>query len=300
MEGNVEMNQTVYNLKGKIVSIPAVDKTFLKEGYSADAKLTGEELNARVKKTDIVDNLTSADTDKPLSARQGKVLKDLVNDVTSSASGMIGYNNTDSGLSSTNVQGAIDEVANKTATLDKNVETMAQTVDALPDNYLSKNGGGMVKGTVKVQNAENGHGEVSKNNSATADYGTQLMDVRKDGKTSKITVSATTGLLSYTDVDNNIRNIHHEGNKPFVSYTGNGNAASRTVATKGIGRLAMVYGTTHISLVTPKGAIVVDLSVGDISWYDSTKMSYLNGNLLIGTTNEACNKANETYYIQAI
>ena len=37
------------------------------------------EVDNKVNKTDIVDNLTSADTDKPLSANQGKVLKDEVN-----------------------------------------------------------------------------------------------------------------------------------------------------------------------------------------------------------------------------
>ena len=34
--------------------------------------------NLNVKKTDIVNNLTSTNTDKPLSAAQGKALKDLI------------------------------------------------------------------------------------------------------------------------------------------------------------------------------------------------------------------------------
>ena len=34
------------------------------------------------KKTDIVDNLTSSDTDKPLSAKQGKVLKSGLDELT--------------------------------------------------------------------------------------------------------------------------------------------------------------------------------------------------------------------------
>lgn len=36
-----------------------------------------------IKKVDIKDNLTSTDTDKPLSAKQGKVLKDLIGDAIS-------------------------------------------------------------------------------------------------------------------------------------------------------------------------------------------------------------------------
>ena len=41
------------------------------------------EVDKKVNKTDIVDNLTSTDTDKPLSANQGKVLKDDLGDKAS-------------------------------------------------------------------------------------------------------------------------------------------------------------------------------------------------------------------------
>ena len=37
-----------------------------------------DSINVRVKYTDVKDNLTSSDTDKPLSAKQGKILKDTV------------------------------------------------------------------------------------------------------------------------------------------------------------------------------------------------------------------------------
>lgn len=299
MDGNIENNQTVYNLNGKIITIPTVDSTLLKEGYAADAKVTGEELEARVKKTDIVDNLTTEDTSKPLSANQGKVLKKMLDDMTESGAGSVGYNNATSGLDANNMQSAIDELASDTKEQAGYIDDLANQMDDYENNYLSKNGGGMVTGTVKVQNATNGHGEVSKNNSSTADYGTQLMDVRADGKSAKITVSATTG-LTYTDIDNNIRNVHHEGSKPFVEYTGNGKATSRTIATKGIGRVALVYCSTYQSIVTPKGAMVVDLTTGTFSWIDSAKANFFNGNLGIGTTNEAFNKADEKYYCQVI
>lgn len=60
---------------------------------------------------DIVDNLTSSATNKPLSAKQGQVLKNMINTSTSAAN--ITYDNTRSELSSDRVQGAIDELANK-------------------------------------------------------------------------------------------------------------------------------------------------------------------------------------------
>ena len=51
MDGNMENNQTVYNLTGKIAAIPVVDKTLTKSGYAADAKATGDaiaELKSRI------------------------------------------------------------------------------------------------------------------------------------------------------------------------------------------------------------------------------------------------------------
>jgi hypothetical protein len=44
MDGNVESNQDVSILKGKVSKIPQVDITLSKEGYAADAKATGDAL----------------------------------------------------------------------------------------------------------------------------------------------------------------------------------------------------------------------------------------------------------------
>lgn len=78
MDGNVSTNQMINNLKGKILNIPKIDKTLTRSGFAADAEVTGEELSKRFTTDDIVDNLNSDETDKPLSAKQGKVLKDKV------------------------------------------------------------------------------------------------------------------------------------------------------------------------------------------------------------------------------
>ncbi len=44
IEGNVENNQAIYKLTGKITAIPGTDDTLTKEGQAADARKTGEEL----------------------------------------------------------------------------------------------------------------------------------------------------------------------------------------------------------------------------------------------------------------
>lgn len=280
MDGAATSNETLNSIKGKVTRIPTPDKTLSKEGVPADAKTTGDALNARVRTTDIVDNLTSDATDKPLSAAQGKALKKQLDDMDISSAGGVDYNNTESGLSATNMQSAIDEVA----------ETAK---NALPKS------GGTVK-ELNVQAVDNGYGSVSKNHSSSADYGTQLVDTTKDGKSAKVSVSAALGTLTYTDTEENVNDIHHAGNKPFGNYAGNGSVGTRTIATKGIGRVALVYCSTHTAFVTPKGAFVVDLGDGGFSWIDSAKVHYLNGNLILETNNDAFNKSGVTYYYQAL
>jgi hypothetical protein len=281
IEGNARENTSLQELRGKVQSIPQTDETLSLRGYSADAKAVGDALAEKTNKKDIIDNLSSDATDRPLSAYQGAVLKKMIGDVNLSEAGTVGYDNASSGLSATNMQSAIDEVA----------ET---SKNALPKT------GGMIEGTLQVRNADNGHGVVAKNNSATTDYGTYVADVTKGGKSAKVSVSAELNLLTFTDTDGQIRDIFHEGNKPFGSYTGNGSANEREIDTKGLGRLIMVYNTNFFSLVFPEGALVIKTSDKSIDFFPSTKVYYLNGKLGLNLSNEAFNKSGETYYYQAI
>lgn len=300
MDGTLENNQALNELKGKIVRIPRVDDTLSREGYAADAKKTGDALNEKVKKTDVVDNLTTDDPEKPLSARQGTVIKKQLDDIKLSEAGAVGYNNGTSGLEATNMQSAIDEVASKVKTQGGYIDDLALAMDAFEENYLSKNGGGMVKGPIHLQSANNGYASLHKNNSDTTDYGLKVVDRSKDNKNAYITICAAKGEFSYTNSNGVTSNIHTEESKPFTEYKGNGSATPRTIATKGIGRLALVYCSTHQALVSPKGADVTDLTTGEKKWIDSGKVSFLNGNLNIATSNAAFNTANETYYVQVL
>ena len=239
IEGNVEGNETKA-LKGKLVSIPEIDKTLTKEGYSADAKVVGERLDT---------------------------LAEQVGNVTTPKAENIPYGDT-------------------------------TVKDALDKTYSNK--GGMVDGVVMVRNADNGYGSVMKNNSATADYGTQLADISASGNTAKVTVNALSNLLTFTDANGDINKVIHEGNKRFGNYTGNGNEAQRVINMKSIGRLAIVYNGQTFSFVTPEGALVIKLADGTFDWIDNTKVFYVNGNLTLLTDNDALNKADANYYYQAI
>lgn len=78
MDGNVTENQTLNNLKGKIVVIPTVDPTLTKDGFAADAKVVGDKLTEWELLNAPVDNLDSESTARPLSANQGRVLKEMI------------------------------------------------------------------------------------------------------------------------------------------------------------------------------------------------------------------------------
>ncbi len=278
IEGRANENNSLLNLKGKINAIPPLDDTLTKERHSAEAKAVGEALKEKVSKSDIVDDLTSDAKDKTLSANQGKELLKMIGDIKLSEAGTVGYDNATSGLSSTNMQSAIDEVVNKT----------------LPKS------GGMVEGVVHVRSANNGYASLHKNNTATTDYGMKVVDRTKDNKNAYITVRAMTDEFSFTDSNGKTSKVLHEGNKPFGSYEGNGSAEEVIIDTNGVGRLMLVYNSSYFSFVTPEGALVVDLAERTFDWFVSTKVYYLNGVLGLHLSNDAFNKKGETYYYQAI
>lgn len=189
------------------------------------------------------------------------------------------YDKSASQMAATNVQEAIDEIFTK---------------------HIGKNGSITAKGNLASQRFENGYGMLNKNHSETADYGTQIVDATKDGKTAFLNISALYDQVTYSDKAGNVRDIFHEGNKPFGSYVGNGNNAERVIATGGIGRLILVYNNHHFSFVTPEGALMIGLTDANIRWIESTKAFFLNGNLSLHTDNAAFNENGTTYYYQVI
>lgn len=282
IQGEVKDIDSLKNLRGKITTIPQTDETLTKKGYSADAKVVGDYLKEKVSFKDIIDDFKSDDPKKVASARTVFLLAKQIASINLSEASTVGYNNVASGINATNMQGAIDVV----------VEWLNKTV--------STDGDSMIEGALHMRNADNGYGSFSKNNSASGDYGTQMMDVASNGKTAKVNVSAALNLLTFVDNAGNIRDVFHEGNKPFGSYEGNGIDAERNIDTKGISRLIVVYNKYYFSFVTPEGALVVKLATGSVSWIESTKVFFLNGNLELHTANAAFNEVDTTYHYQVI
>ena len=282
VEGNVNEIESLKALRGKITTIPQVDNTLTKKGYSADAKVTGDAINERIKYRDIADNMITDDPEKVASARQVFLIGKQLASINLSEASTVGYDNDNSGLNAQNMQGAIDELALGVK------------------NSVSKAGNNLIDGTLSVRNADNGYGTFSKNNSAKEDYGTQMMDHAIDGRIAKVSVCGALDSFTYTGNDGQVRDVHHEGNKPFGSYIGDGIANERNINTKGIGRLILVYNHNYFSFVTPEGALVAKLSTGSISWIEGAKAYFLNGKLGLHTNNSAFNEVDEVYYYQVI
>lgn len=282
VEGDVKNIESLKALRGKITSIPQVDYTLTKKGYSADAKVVGDALAERIKYRDIADNMITDDPEKVASARQVFLIGKQLASINLSEASTVGYNNANSGLNAQNMQGAIDELA-------EGVE-----------NSVSKTGDSLIEGELQLRNANNGYGSFGKNNSDREDYGTQMMDHSVDGRTAKVSVCGAFDTLTYTGNDGQVKNIHHEGNKPFGSYTGDGITNTKIVDTKGIGRLILVYNQHYFSFVTPEGALVIKLNTGAVSWIEGAKVYFLNGKLEMHTTNAAFNEVDTVYYYQVI
>lgn len=62
IEGKAESGRALYEISGKIKEVPKVDDTLSKEGYAADARMTGREL-ARIEKKidDMIDSMGSGE-----------------------------------------------------------------------------------------------------------------------------------------------------------------------------------------------------------------------------------------------
>ncbi len=99
LNGNIENKEVI---RGSIVTVPLIDNTLSKKGQGADAEATGNALKNKVSFNDIVDNLTTNDAKKPLSANQGLELKKQID----------------------KAQSDIDEVSGKCADVQSDIESI--------------------------------------------------------------------------------------------------------------------------------------------------------------------------------
>lgn len=84
------------------------------------------------------------------------------------------------------------------------------------------------------------------------------------------------------------------------TYTGNGSAAVRTIATKGIGKSVAVYSKKGTALIINNGAIVRDGTT--VSAINESEVYYANdaGDIALATTSKYLNENGVKYYYQVL
>lgn len=270
-------NEEKKSLNGKIVQIPTVDKTLSKSGYSADAKVTGDALKKKVNITDIVDNLTTDNANKPLSAKQGAELKRRVDDIDPHFAENVIYDNENSNFESADVQGALDEVS----------ERLTPTAVKTKNSSVKSDGVGEVLLSI-----------TDRNDSKHERY------ISISDKTKK---SSLADSLKYVENDNGTYvadNIFGEHNKPTGSYTGNGSATARTITTGGIGGVILIYsnnaGERNICIVTKIGGVAFRISGETATKYMGAAVLFGDGKISLGTADSSVNANGVNYYYQVL
>ncbi len=97
-----------------------------------------------------------------------------------------------------------------------------------------------------------------------------------------------------------VRTLLHTGNKPTGTYTGNGDATSRTVNLGGIGTVVYISGGGYGVFVTQMGGIVFAYDGRAISMLSNSEIKFAEGVLTIATTNSAVNASGTNHSYQVL
>ncbi len=91
--------------------------------------------------------------------------------------------------------------------------------------------------------------------------------------------------------------ILHTGNKPSGSYTGNGDATLREIATGGIGSVVVVWSQNGVAIITATDGAICKTGT-TVTGITAAECSAVNGVIKTATTNELLNANGITYNYQ--
>ena len=94
--------------------------------------------------------------------------------------------------------------------------------------------------------------------------------------------------------------VLHTGNKPSGSYTGNGDATSRTIATGGTGSTIAIWGGNQVTILTANGGINYSNSNNSVVGVPFASARFVNGTITIAATLGAVNASGVTYNYQVL
>lgn len=119
---------------------------------------------------------------------------------------------------------------------------------------------------------------------ATSDAGAFMLKATS-GSTSKVLKGAIDGTLTWDGKD-----VWSANNKPMGTYTGNGSAASRTIAIGGKGSLLMLYYSSYVVFVGSGGGIALNFYDGSVVKFTSSEVKLSGGNMTIASTSQFLNQ----------
>lgn len=100
---------------------------------------------------------------------------------------------------------------------------------------------------------------------------------------------------------NNMQDAIISNERKTGSYTGNGNATSRTIAVGGTGGwLGVCSGSYMIGLISQNGAVFFNTTDGSVKCFPVAQAKYMSGNLTIASNDAFLNGNNNTYHYQVL
>lgn len=278
LEGKLNDKNT---LRGRIHRVPETDNTLTKEGYAADAKATGDALNARVKIADVVDNLESNASDKPLSAKQGAVMREMIEGIA---------------LNVTNIEEPEDRGEFRyVGTLESNTDlnNLLATGSYSCTSSVAKT----VSNTPIVDGAFHIHvfkAATPTANETSARPTIQMLTATSTTDSRLFWRKHSTGTWGEWKICEDIRDV-----KPRGNYSGNGSVTSRTIPVTGEGQVVLIYGGVGAVFVTPYGAYAINSS-GAASFLPVAQIYKGNDGIVMTTDNALVNKSGNTYGYQLL
>ena len=152
-------------------------------------------------------------------------------------------------------------------------------------NYALPLSGGTLEGNANVMLGLNS--KLSDSNRIVFSYnGSQLGQIGFNGINNPI----------FMDTGSVIHTLLHTGNKPSGTYTGNGDATERRIETGGTGSVCMIWKNGASCIATSGGAFGMVVN----EFITSYHASFINGTIIMQTTDDMLNASGETYYYQVL
>lgn len=253
---------SVKALKGMVVTLPRVDDTLTKAGYTADAKAMGEAFNQLNERFDNID---------PHFAEN------------------VVYSHETSGITAETVQAALDWI-------------VASYLKSTGGKLSGDLGIEKASPAVNLLNSSaNRSGALLCSNSSNLILSNKKDDDNLVGIWLKPETEAPKDYLDlgrYVEGEFTRYSIHGEHNKQSGTYVGTGSETTVTIDTGSIGDVVMVNSGNGFAFVTPRGAVCI--AGTDVHGLVSGDAKFSDGVLTLNTTDSTLNKASGNYYWQVL